>query len=191
MIATGNIHGVILAGGAGRRVGGRDKGLLHWHGKPLVQWVAQCLRPQVASLYISCNRNQNAYRALADHIVTDAPGPLEGPLAGLQALPAMPAGDYLLVVPCDTPLIPATLGARLLETLATHAGLAACYAEDRGNRHYLHALLKTECLHSLDDYLASGQRSVHGWYTRLGAEPVDFRDMASAFSNLNILPPDC
>ncbi|PLW83168.1 molybdenum cofactor guanylyltransferase [Kineobactrum sediminis] len=191
MTTTGNIHGLILAGGAGSRVGGRDKGLLEWRGKPLVQWVAQSLRPQVNTLYISCNRNQCTYRSFADHVISDQPGPPVGPLAGLRALPAIPPGDYLLVVPCDTPLVPATLGTRLMETLGADNALAVCYAEDQINRHYLHALLKSECLHSLEDYLVSGHRSVRGWYATLQAAAVDFSDMTDAFSNLNTLQPDC
>lgn len=191
MAKTGNIHGLILAGGAGRRVGGRDKGLLPWRGKPLVQWVAQCLRPQVNTLYISCNRNEPTYRTFADHVINDQPGPPMGPLAGLRALPAIPSGDYLLVVPCDTPLVPAMLGERLLQALGTQTELAVCYAEDHINRHYLHALLKSECLHSLEDYLVSGHRSVRGWYATLQAAPVDFSDMTHAFSNMNTLAPDC
>ena len=83
MIATEDITGLILAGGAGRRVEGRDKGLIDWQGKPLVQHVALRLRPQVGQLIISCNRNIETYRELADKTVTDSRRDFQGPLAGL------------------------------------------------------------------------------------------------------------
>ena len=77
--------GLILAGGAGRRVGGRDKGLLTWRGAPMAAQVAQRLRPQVARLLISCNRNTDYYATLADATVADSRRDFQGPLAGIEA----------------------------------------------------------------------------------------------------------
>jgi molybdopterin-guanine dinucleotide biosynthesis protein A len=48
------ITGLILAGGAGRRVGGSDKGLLSYRGRPLIAQVVQRLGPQVGALMIWC-----------------------------------------------------------------------------------------------------------------------------------------
>ena len=80
---------LILAGGRGQRMGGRDKGLLAWKGEPLVAHVQRVVRPLSDDLVISCNRNQAAYRAYADQLVGDAdpdfPGPLAGVIAGLTA----------------------------------------------------------------------------------------------------------
>ena len=53
------ISGVILAGGLGRRMGGVDKGLQAFDGKPLVQWVIERFAPQVDELLINANRNAN------------------------------------------------------------------------------------------------------------------------------------
>ncbi len=43
-----NITGLILAGGAGQRLGGRDKGLYPLLGRPLVTHVSERLAPQIA-----------------------------------------------------------------------------------------------------------------------------------------------
>ena len=79
---------LILAGGRGQRMGGRDKGLVDWQGEPLVAHVQRVVRPLSDDLVISCNRNQQAYRAYADQLVGDAeadyPGPLAGVIAGLK-----------------------------------------------------------------------------------------------------------
>ena len=85
MHATGDISGLILAGGAGRRVDGRDKGLITWHGRPLIAHVAVLLRPQVGRLVISCNRNNERYAEFADETVGDTRRDFQGPLAGLEA----------------------------------------------------------------------------------------------------------
>lgn len=186
-MATGKPQGLLLAGGAGRRVQGRDKGLLEWRGKPLVQWVTERLQPQVATLTVSCNRNRDVYERFADRTVTDSPEQKSwGPLAGMLSLaPFMAREDYLLICPCDTPLVPEDLAARLVAALESRPGLAVSYAQDAQRAHYLHAVLRCECLASLPEYLQSGQRSVRGWYAQLATIAADFSDCPDAFANLN------
>ena len=52
-------------------MGGADKGLLDWHGKPLIAWLHEQVRPLSDDLIISCNRNQQRYAAFADQLVSD------------------------------------------------------------------------------------------------------------------------
>jgi molybdopterin-guanine dinucleotide biosynthesis protein A len=51
------ITGLVLAGGRGSRMGGLDKGLQPFQGKPLVRHVLQRLAPQVGALMVNANRN--------------------------------------------------------------------------------------------------------------------------------------
>ena len=46
-ITKNDITGVILAGGRARRMGGADKGLVLFNGKPLIEYVIDALEPQV------------------------------------------------------------------------------------------------------------------------------------------------
>ncbi len=180
------ITGLILAGGAGRRTGGRDKGLLELEGRPLVAWVSERLRPQTCSLLISCNRNLEAYARFADRVFTDQLQGYQGPLAGLAALPRGEANEFLLVVPCDTPHLPADLAPRLYRAMLAqpeHCDLV--YACAGGRQHYLHTLLRRRCLDSLPDYLARGGRSVRGWHTGLNCTGVEFTHAGNAFDNYN------
>ena len=55
------VAAVILAGGQGRRMGGADKGLVEYRGRPLIEWVLEVLTPQVDELVISANRNLDTY----------------------------------------------------------------------------------------------------------------------------------
>ena len=107
---------LLLAGGRGQRMGGADKGLLDWQGRPLIAWLHERVRPLTDDLIISCNRNAERYAAYADRLVSDAesdfPGPLAGILAGLDAA----RHDWLLVLPCDAPLIDHALLQALRET---------------------------------------------------------------------------
>lgn len=183
---TRDVTALILAGGAGRRSGGRDKGLLPWQGKPLVDRVIHRLRPQVAKILISCNRNTGNYARRAP-VVTDLRPGFAGPLAGMEAASGRVDTDWLLVSPCDTPNLPDDLCRRLMSALSEPEGerSLAGYAVDADGAHYLCALLRREALASLPKFLDSGARAVHHWYAEIGALPVSFPDSEHAFLNLN------
>ena len=65
-----NTTAVILAGGRGRRVGGKDKGLLIWGKEPLIQHIYKRIKPQVNQVIVSCNRNFDQYKNLVDVFVS-------------------------------------------------------------------------------------------------------------------------
>ncbi len=176
--------GLILAGGAGRRVGGQDKGLLIRQGKPLAAQVAERLRPQVGQLIISCNRNTGYYATLADTTIADTRRDFQGPLAGIEAAAQLIDSVFLIVCPCDTPELPHDLTARLVNTLAL-SGKAISYAHDGERGHYLCAALRSAILPSLSEYLDRGERAVRHWYADQGAVPVDFSDQLLCFKNYN------
>jgi molybdopterin-guanine dinucleotide biosynthesis protein A len=106
---------VVLAGGLGRRMGGADKGLIEYQGRPLIEWALAALASQVDEIFISANRNLDRYAAYGYRVLPDTLPDFPGPLAGvLAALEAVDTG-WLLVVPCDTPHLPADLASRLLQ----------------------------------------------------------------------------
>lgn len=96
---------LLLAGGRGRRMGGRDKGLLPWRGQPLIAWLHAVVRPLTDDLIVSCNRNQRQYAAYADRLVGDAEADFPGPLAGIRSALAVARHPWLMILPCDAPLI--------------------------------------------------------------------------------------
>jgi len=184
-LAEPDITGLILAGGAGRRAGGVDKGLLEWHGTPLAERVAACLRPHVGRLTISCNRNRAFYARLADEIVFDRRGGYQGPLAGIEAVLPLLRSEYLVVVPCDTPLLPPDLVPRLVAPLLQDATAGLCYAHDGDRDQYLCVALRRDTLLSLGDFLGTGQRAVRTWYAQFNFRVVDFSEQAGCFVNCN------
>lgn len=107
---------LLLAGGRGRRMGGQDKGLVAWRGQPLIAHLHGVVRPLTDDLIISCNRNAEHYKAYADRLVSDAESDFPGPLAGILAGLAAARHDWLLVLPCDAPLIDHALLQALRET---------------------------------------------------------------------------
>ncbi|MFV0278792.1 MAG: molybdenum cofactor guanylyltransferase MobA [Parahaliea sp.] len=189
MNTTGNadhITGLILAGGAGRRMGGQDKGTVTWHGMALAEHVAHRLRPQVGRLWISCNRNTHFYTTLAERIFRDEQPGFEGPLAGIASvIPALDS-EFLAISACDTPRLPTNMVERLSASLQ-RPQIQLSLAWDGEREQYLCALLRRDCLPSLQDYLRRGERSVRGWYATLRRERVDFSDQPDSFDNINQL----
>jgi molybdopterin-guanine dinucleotide biosynthesis protein A len=180
------ITGVILAGGAGRRMGGIDKGLQELDGQPLVQRVLVRLAPQVDSVLISANRNLERYAGFGCPVLGDTIPGYAGPLAGLQAALSRAATPLLVSAPCDSPFLPTDLVARLRAALeANHADLAVARAGDRVHRAF--CLLRRELLPGLDRFLAGGERKVGLWHASLHLVEVSFDDEADAFDNINTL----
>ena len=178
------IGGLVLAGGRGLRMGGVDKGLAAWRGEPLVSHVLRRLRPQVAQVGISANRNFEAYRALAPVIADPDPTAFAGPLTGVLAALRTVQTDWLVVVPCDLPLLPADAVARLAAALGAHAATHAAYAAPTGQTHSLVCLLHRSLAPALERFVANGGQRVRAAYLALGALAVPFAD-AQAFINLN------
>ena len=111
------LSGLILAGGEGRRMAGRDKGLIYLAQKPLVEYTIECMIPLVDDLSISCNRNRELYQDYQLACISDGLESYQGPMAGLAAGLRHAKHDWLLVMPCDTPLMTTKIMAQLLEYL--------------------------------------------------------------------------
>lgn len=174
------IAALILAGGQGRRMGGCDKGWQLLAGVPLVRRVWLRVSPQVDGVWISANRNLARYRRLAP-VTADGPALAGcGPLAGLAALDAVlpTAIDAVLVVPCDMPLLPADLVARLA------ACGAPAYAETPEGPQPCVFLVPRAALAEARRCLTRGETSLRRYLARIGARPCRFDD-AGPFANAN------
>ncbi len=187
MIPTHDLTGMVLAGGEGRRMGGRDKGLEPFAGLPLVGHVVKRLEGQVAELLINANRNADAYRFFADRVIADvvmdgAEGGFKGPLMGIYSGLQAAKTPWLLVVPCDSPALPDDVVARMVQGIGQH-DIAVAFDGER--LHPVVALLRTSLADDLAATLAEGERKIDRWYARHAWCKVDMSDCPDAFANLN------
>ncbi|WP_044311539.1 molybdenum cofactor guanylyltransferase MobA [Pseudomonas syringae] len=111
---------LLLAGGRGQRMGGRDKGLIEWQGTPLIEHQHRLTRPLTDDLIISCNRNIARYARYADRLVQDDDSDFNGPLAGIRAALPLARHRWLLILPCDAPLVDKALLHALREKAAEY-----------------------------------------------------------------------
>ena len=178
------ITGVILAGGLGRRMGGTDKGLQELNGKPMAQWAAERLAPQVDELLINANQNSERYAALGYRIVADEVPYFAGPLAGLHAALCAAAHPLVVTAPCDSPFLPDDLVGRLHAALETaQSDLAVARTFDQA--HPVFCLCRRDLRPHLEEYLSGGGRKIDRWYATLKVAEVPFDDEAEAFENIN------
>ncbi len=172
---------LLLAGGRGQRMGGADKGLLDWHGQPLIAWLHAQVRPLSDDLIISCNRNQQRYAAFADQLVSDTEGDFPGPLAGIRAGLHSARHPHLLVLPCDAPL----LDRQLLERLLREAGDHPVALRQGEQWQPLFSLWPRSLRSVLDNAWAAGQRSPLSFLRSAGAITLDCAENDVRLSNLN------
>jgi molybdenum cofactor guanylyltransferase len=180
------VTGVVLAGGQGSRMGGIDKGLQPFRGKPLVAHAIERLAPQVDELLVNANRNPQAYERFGYPVIADEIEGFAGPLAGFERGLAHARGEFVVTIPCDSPFLPGDLVARLKEALLTREASLAV-AKTGGRAQPVFSLMRRSVHDSLREFLASGQRKIDRWYAALAVVEVPFDDEADAFLNINTL----
>ncbi len=180
-----HITGLILAGGLGRRMGGRDKGLQPFRGKPMAAWAIARLAPQVGALLINANQNLEAYAAFGYPVIPDRIAGFAGPLAGLHTGLLACETPLLVTTPCDSPFLPEDLVARLRDALEA-AGADLAVAKTGEQPHPVFSLVRREVLNGLTAFLETGGRKVDAWYAALKVAEVPFPD-ERAFANINTL----
>ena len=178
--------GLILAGGQGRRIGGRDKAWLRLHGRPLICHVQQRLQPQVTQVLVSANRHRWAYARLGLDSLADAPQwSQRGPLAAVASAWERHPTAWLAIVPVDCPLAPRDQVQRLRAALATGGHAAALRSGDRQQPLFgpLSPALATAAISALRDARPPSMRQ---WLDDQGAQWIDYPDPdGCVFANIN------
>jgi len=179
------ITGVILAGGRARRMGGQDKGLLKINGIPMVDYIVQALLPQVDSLLINANRNLDQYSEICQcRSIPDMIDGFAGPLAGMASALEEMQSPLLLTVPCDSPCLAHNYAMRMHQALLK-SNADICVARDNHRIQPVFALLQSNLLPSLRDYLREGNHKIDRWYAQHHMIEVDFSDCPEMFFNIN------
>jgi molybdenum cofactor guanylyltransferase len=186
MSTQSDITAVILAGGRGNRMGGKDKGLVMLSGKPLIQHVINAIAPQVRHIVVNANRNFSDYQDFGYRVIRDSMSNYQGPLAGILAAMQCITSPDLVTVPCDGPILPDNLVQRLISAREAQSADISV-AHDGTRLQPIYALISSHLRRSLQTYLNSGNRKTSLWYTQHQLAYADFSDTPETFINLNTL----
>jgi molybdopterin-guanine dinucleotide biosynthesis protein A len=138
---------LILAGGKGTRLGEREKALLTYKDKTLLEKAIDVLGPLVDEVIVSVRdqRQQEAFsrfvrgvRLLCDKY--QGKGPLAGMLEGMRAA----SGNYVFVAACDMPFLQPQVINLLFEEAAGHDAAVPMWQD--GRKEPLHAVYNRERL---------------------------------------------
>jgi molybdopterin-guanine dinucleotide biosynthesis protein A len=177
-----DIASVILAGGAGKRIGGA-KPLRRLGGERLIDRAVRQARGWSDAVAIAV-REPSQVQPLDAGLVHDDPGvagPLGGLIAGLR-FARTEGRSLLLTIPADTPFLPADLLERLIEAIGGHG---CALAASGGQLHPVCGLWRIAVLEQAD-YLSSGKRSLKGFAELAGYVAVEWPGGPSdPFLNIN------
>lgn len=183
------VDGVILAGGQSRRMGGQDKSLCLIAGRPMIDWVAEAVRPQVRLLAINSHYpTQTGAGSLP--VIPDRTAGFHGPLMGLYSamewFVTRHRTSWLALFSCDMPFLPDDLVARLQAT-ADARGASAALVSLEGELQPTASLWHSSLLPLLHEAVEQQRMAGFKQFLRtIDYAPVDF-DASSrpAFFNVN------
>ncbi len=145
---------------------------------------------------VNANRNLSAYESFGVPVwpdttsLGDYAGPLAGFITGLERCET----PYLLTVPCDTPLFPTDLVARMADAMAQEDAdfaVAAAREEDGQLRPQpVFCLMGVDMLESLVRFTQAGGRKIDAWTAQHHTVIVPFDqpgDTPHGFFNANTL----
>ncbi|MAG57280.1 MAG: hypothetical protein CMJ83_13385 [Planctomycetes bacterium] len=158
----------VLAGGRSRRMG-RDKASLELDEHSLLEHQIRRLAPPGVPVLVG-TRPDGPGRDMGHPWVPDCVADA-GPLASLAALLAACETPWLLVVPCDAPLLPADLGDALL---AHGKGVEAVLLEVDDRVEPLPALVASDLAPVVRDALDAGARRMDSWRDGVACSHVPF-----------------
>jgi molybdenum cofactor guanylyltransferase len=161
----------ILAGGAGRRFGGQDKGWIDLGGLPQIVRLLQQHAGATAAVLVSANRNVERYRDLGVEVVSDPWPDYPGPLAGVASLLGATRTPCLVTLPVDAYGLPADLIDRIASALRCCTGVVS--VSDCDGPQPLFAGYPRALATPARDAFERGERSVLAWQRSLPGAVVE------------------
>ncbi|MEF7439190.1 molybdenum cofactor guanylyltransferase [Paenibacillus lautus] len=165
-LPSGQVTGIVLAGGASRRMG-RNKALLPMEGMSLIERTVHALDKVSGRVILSAN-DPGPYQFLGLECVPDLYVG-QGPMAGLHAALKSSRSTWNLVAACDMPYIHERFLQGLLDLANMQDTADAIIPVVEGRMHPLLAAYRREAAESLERRLIRGQLRMVEWVQELNA----------------------
>ncbi len=159
MVAPDAVTPIVLAGGAGTRLGGVNKALLPLGGRRAIDWLLDALRPLGTEIVIVNNDGSLAGLPGTRLVADEAPGvgSLMGLYSGLRAVRTTLA----TATACDMPFVSTAVLRALVELAPGHDVVVPVL---EGQPEPLHAVYRTTCLPAIDAALTAGRRRLIAFF---------------------------
>jgi molybdopterin-guanine dinucleotide biosynthesis protein A len=182
-MSTGPIYGLILAGGASKRMQ-RDKAALIYRGKTQLERAFEVLSRYLERVFVSVRADQTSdpTRAHLPMIVDSEAG--EGPIVGIRSAFAAHPNVSWFVLACDLPFLSDNLIEGLLRQRDPRALATAYKSAHDGLPEPLCAIWEPAAARPLAEYQAGGGHCPRKFLIRHGAHLVDLSD-PRALDNVN------
>ncbi|MCP4835761.1 MAG: NTP transferase domain-containing protein [Phycisphaera sp.] len=155
--------GAILCGGHSARMGVPKAGMLLPDGRSMLERTRDMLESFCSRVLLLGDSH-----GVAGHQCLKDLRPDTGPLGAIESLLESGIASQYLVVPCDLPLLPAGLLARLL--VGDEDGMSCFEAPGDDRIGVLPCRIGAECLDEVRDLLDAGEHSVRQLVDRLGPD---------------------
>lgn len=176
---------VVLAGGQGKRVGGRQKALMEFQGRPILSYILQQLEAEVETIWVNANADFQRYQAFGCVVFADQIPEFLGPLEGMRSAWHQIKSDWILFVPGDNPMLPQDLLKKLWAAKQSDKFLYVAHDGERVQP--LYSLMHRSLLPSLQTAVEKGHLSVKRWIEEQPHRQVDFSEQPERFKNMNHL----
>ena len=163
-----DISGIILAGGSGKRLGGKEKAFLEFRGRTFIQHLVDTFQGLFGRTLIVTN-SPGLYRGLGVRVVRDLVprrGALQGLITGLFYAPT----QWSFVAACDTPLLRPEVITLVLDTIQEGDLVVLPHSPD-GIQPFTAAYHKS-CLGPLRELAAQGERSCRPLYAKVPTREI-------------------
>lgn len=184
MLADSSIPVVILAGGAGVRIGGNKESRM-LGGTTLLARSFEKAKIYSHQIAVSTSTTShldlpNGTARLVDK--TNNGGPISG-LSSALTFAATRNAAHVMIISCDTPFLPVDLISRLYASIGqANAAIATC----NERIHAACSLWRVDTAHSLPAYLALGRRSLIGFAEAIGYTTAEWsEEYFDPFFNIN------
>ena len=173
-----NITGVVLAGGQSSRMG-KEKSVLLFKEQELIQYSLNALKPYCSTILISSNKeihNSFSYTTISDfhHQI--------GPIAGIYSALKNSETDFVMVLPCDSPMVKPEFVKYLISQIKNDT--KAIVPQYASHLEPLFAIYHKSVLGTIEEQINKEDYKLVNLLKKINAQLVEVQD-CSCFVNIN------
>jgi len=182
-----DITGVVLAGGANSRFGGKIKTNEIIGGKKIISSILQVIRPLFGEIVIVTNTPE-AFADITGCIITGDHFLKRGPLGGIHAAMNASSKDAIFVFAGDMPFLSSELILSQAQDFVSNPA-DALIPQFKGNIEPLHSVYSTNLVDKLEEFLSEGSDNmIRSFLDKLSLRYFNVPDkevFKKSFTNIN------